>query len=295
MSVAMADGPGGLEFTHQFAPGDGGTAVLMNKLMTTDLSTILLPRVKFDRMPGFRSLPEADDNREQRTARIGSTVLPSLVRDKTFTVDGKLQAANMTDLRGLERQMLAAFGERNVEGTWSAIPLAAWDPVNGATDYWQASMRVMAYEPQTDFPAGLNALPSAYQLPFVLTMRMSDPRWFWTDAATATHASSATATNLGSAPADPTITVAGASGTVTITNTTVDNRQLVFLGLPSGSLVIDFDARTALIGASDALPYLDTYESDWWDIGIPGLRSGANTITQSGGTSVTVDWQHAAW
>lgn len=299
MPVTMIDGPGGLEFTHNWAPGDGSTAVLMNKLLTTDLSTVLLPRIKFEAMPGFRSLPDAQDNRQDRTARIGESTLPSMARGKTFTINGKLQAANMTDLRGLERQMLAAFGERDLEGTWSAIPLAAWDTVNAGTKYWQATMRVLQYEPQTDFPAGVNALPTPYQLPFLLGMRMSDPRWSWSDPVVgASNPTSVVATNLGNAPAEPTITVTVPTDPVIITNTTTGG-ILYFTGFSPGmgTLTINFAARSAVfaIGSVDAMPFFSSLGSTWWDRGQPGLKAGANTIQLFGGSSIQVTHRHAAW
>jgi len=285
MTVALTDGPLGLEAIHVWTPGDGAAALTMN-----DLSTRF--RIKFDRMQGWRALPEADNNAFPRTARIGETPLPSLVRGKTLTIEGRMQAASMQLLRQMEWAMATAFGERDLEGTWSAIPNPGY---GDNTAYWQTAGRILQYDPDEELTRGRTALPSPYQAHFLLGIRQSDPRWTWSAAQTATAAGQTTVTNQGNAPAEPTISVTSPGATTVIYNDTL-TKKLRFTSVPAGSpLIVNFAARTALLGAVDALPYLDSYTSDWWDRSTPGLRPGANIIRQTGGTGLTVAWKHTSW
>lgn len=286
MTVALTDGVLGLEAIHVWTPSNGPALTL------NDLSQRF--RIKFDRMTGLKSLPEAENNSFLRTARIGETLLPSLVRGKTITIDGRLQAATMADLRQMQWNMSRAFGERDIEGTWSASPHQDY---GDNTHYWQTIARVLQLDTDEELTRGRTSLPSPYQTRFLLGLRLADPRWTWTDQQVSpTNAGQVTVTNQGNAPADPTITVTrSGAGTVTITNDTT-GRLLQFASLPgTGTLVVNFAARTVTLGGADARTYLDSYASTWWDRGAEGLRSGANTIKQTGGTSIQVNWKHTSW
>lgn len=291
MTVALTDGPLGLEALHVWTPADGGPAITLNNLAA-------VPRVEFDRMTGFRSLPDADDNRQARTAQIGESALPGLVRGKTFTPEGHLVARSMQALRQLGEAMRAAFGQRDLEGTWSAIP----DPAYGDnTHFWQCTARVLQLDIDEELLFSPQSLPSPYQLHFLLGLRMSDPRFTWTDVQdTGTDPVSVIATNLGTAPAEPTITVpvTGTTGShvdVSVFNDTAD-WQLTLLNLPyTGDLVCDFAARTLMVGTHDVSTYVDTFASTWRDRGKAGLARGANTIRQTGGSSIQVTFRHTSW
>lgn len=298
MTVLLEDGPGGLENTHTFTPAVG-SPVTMNVLR--DETGILLPRIKFDEMPGFRSLPDADDNRAAKTGRDGENVYRSLVRGKSFTVTGRLQATDMASLRALERSMMAAFAERNFEGVWESVPLDAWAGSEEAqAGHWRASGRVLQFEPDTSFKTSLSSVPTAYQLGFTLGIRLSDARWFWSLPTTSDpDASSVTVENRGIAPSDPIVTVADPGAALTVTNTTTGKTlEFAFDAPLSGDLVIDFGARTAFLDGGtypDYTSYMATATSDWWDADADGLVAGENVISQTGASSVQVTFHHATY
>lgn len=285
MTIVLTDGPMGLEATHVWTPADGSPLVLNDRTV--------LPCLRFDKIGGFNSLPDSDDNRAPRTARVGESVFPSLVRGKTITPEGRILGRSRSEVRQQRTALVTAFGQRDQEGVWSAVPNAA---LGSATDYWQTAGRVIGLEIDEDFQADVDAMPSPWQLGFLLTVRLSDPRWTWTDGQSAgPNSTQVTVTNQGSAPAELLITVAGASGTVTVFNDTI-GAQLKFTGLPSGTLVIDTAARTALTGTDDAMPYLNSLLSNWWDRGVPALQADAsNIIRQTGGSSITVAFKHTSW
>jgi len=294
MAVAMTDGPLGLEAMHVWAPDDGGDPITLNDRTS-------MPRFWFDSIGAFKSLPDADDNRQPRTARVGESVFPSLVRGRTFTPQGRIMARSPQELRQMQALLHRALGERDKEGLWASVPNAAY---GDNTHYWQTRARVIQLDCDDDFQADVDAMPSPWQLAFTLGVRQSDPRWTWTDGQSAgPNSGQVTVTNLGSAPAELVVTVDTITGpaTVTVFNDTV-GAQLKFVGLPSGTLIIDSAARTALIGVDafiDAVPYLDTLNSNWWDRGVPGLQAGvANTIRRSGGgtdANITVTFKHTSW
>lgn len=289
MAVELLDGPLGLEALHVWTPGDGADSITLNDLSGT------LPRAKVEKIGAYKSLPPSDDNRQQRTARLGSTPLPSLVRDITRTPEGFLQATNMQELRQLERAMQLSFGERDIEGTWSVLPNAAY---GDDTVYWQTAARVIDLDIDEEFTFLPGAMPSAYQMHFLLSLTLSDPRWTWSEAqASAVNATQVTVSNDGNAPADPVVSVADPGTTTTIFNDTLD-KQLKFVrpGGTYAALAVNFADRTALLtGGIDAVPYLDSYSSDWWDRGVAGMKPGNNTIRQTGGTGIQVGWKHTSW
>lgn len=298
MTVLLEDGPGGLENTHIYTPS-GGASLTMNLLQSGD--SVLLPRIKFEDMPGFRSLPDADNHRAPRTGRQGENVYRSLVRGKSWSVTGKLQAANLASLRALERSLMLALAERNLEGTWASVPLPAWaDGEEVEAGHWEAELRVVQYEPDTSFKAGVSALPTAYQLGFLLGVQMSDARWYWSvPTASASDATDVTVTNRGIAPAEPVITVVNPGAALTVQNDTTGKKLVFAFDAPlTGSLAIDFAARTAYLdGATvvDYTSYMTTSTSTWWDADAHGLAPGANVISQVGASSVQVTFQHATY
>lgn len=286
MGVALADGPRGLEATHVWTPDEPATSpVVLNDRGA-------LPRFWLDKIGGFKSLPEADDNRQPRTARIGESPLPGLVRGKTITPEGRIQATSLQELRQQESLLQAALGERDLEGGWAAVPKPE---LGDNTHYWETRGRVLQLDIDDEFTYDANAQPTPWQKAFLLGIRLSDPRWTWTQAQlSAINATQVTVTNQGTAPAELVVTVAGASGTVTVFNDSI-GAQLRFAGLPAGDLIIDSAARTAQVAGGDALPYLSSLLSNWWDGGVPALRRGTNTIRQTGGSTIQVAFKHTSW
>jgi len=289
MTVALNHGPLGLEAKHIWTPGDGSAVLTMNDRQAAT-------QVRFKRMPGFRAKAPSDNNREPRTGRHGSNPLPSLARNKSFTVEGQLIAPTLAALRALEFTVQAALGDPDAEGTWAAVPHVDYGSI---TEYWEMLARCTAFDPDEEFVFEPTHTRGVYQLGFQASFEMSDPRWLWSDPASEIGVASVVATNLGNAPAEPTVTIDNPGAAVTIANTTL-GKQLVFLGMgaPSADLVVDFAAGTATFGVDgpDAMRFVDEYESNWMDRGVAGLKaSAANTVTQTGGAGLTVAWQHAAW
>lgn len=187
--------------------------------------------------------------------------------------------------------MERAFSERSQLGVMIVDPQVA---DYGSGDSWNFTARVMQLDCDEEQTLGPEAARSPWQRPFVLSLRMLDPRFYKEPIRTlGSGTGTRTLTNDGNAPSDPSFTVA-TTGAVTITNNTVDGRKLRFIGVPSGDLVVDFKGRTATIDGDDAIPYLQS-DSDWWDEGVPGLKPGDNSINVSGGQAWSASWYDASW
>lgn len=270
-------GPPGIETTHTWNAYPGGPSVMLN--LKSD------PWIRVTKITGLHSLPDVQDLRQQHAARRGEVVLPSYPRGKTLVYEGKVLALTLDSLRQTSTFMRKAFAERNVEGYMNL----------GGDVAWSYGARVMELEQDDEQLTGENSV-WPYQRPFTLGLRMSDARFYISSPSGVSAASgvAATATNLGNTDTDPTITVNGvpALGTVTMTNSTL-GKSLQFANLPAGTLTVGFKKRTATVGGVDVTGLMVEASSSWWDEGVPGLRSGGNSIQVSGG-SWTVAWNHAS-
>lgn len=293
MAVAVADGILGLE----------GQWTVGSLLLNTPQGS--LPRVVFDKIAGLHGRAEADDDRAQNTGRIGETVYPSPQRGKNVTVDGRVQAYTLQDLRNTCNALRGQFAA-TAEQTITVAP----DPAYGTVS-WRFAARCTGLDiddDQSNFPA--TASPSPWQREFTLALRQSDPRYYLTGgpetlAGGFASGSTETATNQGTAPADPVIVGTVANGAlVTMENLSVPadpsgHAYLITAAAPqAGTLTADFAARTVKVdnGAGSVLACgLDYLSSTWWDQLVPGLAPGANQIKVTGLSSWNVSWTSASW
>lgn len=270
----IAHGAGGLWEIHEWH-GGYGSPLQLNTEAGDD------PRIYVQRIPGLHALPDRPDPRQRKVARIGETPFPTSPDGKTVTYEGEIKASSVPVLRELRTAMLAAFADTVNEGYMDLLPQSA-DSSPAGRFYG----KVLALDPPEELGG-----PKGFDRAFTLSFRLSNPRIFFPDLAVDVTGNPAAVTNTGSAPAEPVITVAGAAGTVTLTDGT---RLLTFLGVPSGALVVDFAARTAKVGTTCC--ELDVANSDWWDPFVDGIAAGAAvSIAQTGGTGVQVQFTPATW
>lgn len=233
------------------------------------------------KVSGLFSLPEHEDPSAPKVGRIGLNAYPTSPGGKSPIVTGHMRAVSLPALRafgGALRAELTKFS------TTSYVDIAPHADVGGPTG------RFYCRPLQLD-EDDLQALVS-WSRDAVIGWRMHDPRVYFPDLAVDVSGNPAIVTNPGSAPADPVITLAGAAGDVTVTDTV---HSLVFRNVPSGTMVIDFAARTAKVGAANC--ELVVADSDWWDSFVDGISGHATTIGigQTGATGVQVQFTPAAW
>ncbi len=276
-----------------------------------------MPRFRLDRIGGLHSLPDIEDNREPAQGRIGERAWPSLFRGRTVTYEGRIFAATLNDLRVAESDLKAAFGT-TAEGQMVINYAPGYAPGAGFAFFYHA--RCVQLEIPDEQAVAPYALPTPFQRPFVVALRMSDPRFYRSQLQTYNTGSlgtggiggiippitppivlvaaglggSAVVTNGGNAPTDPVITLVpgGTTQGPNLTNQTIDKKlqfkdALTIEAGINGDIVIDFKQRTIQeirgTGPPIDLRYqLDIPNSTWWDEGVPGLVPGQNTIIYNG-------------
>lgn len=112
----------------------------------------------------------------------------------------------------------------------------------------------------------------------------SDPVVYDDDESQTTSGGTFTVTNDGNYKAWPLLTVNGPGGTVVLTNNTL-GRSVTLVGL-GGTAAVDPRRATVTVGGSDAYGTVQARPQWWW------LEAGANSITVTGATSLTVTWRH---
>lgn len=299
MTVALADGPLGLEAKHVWVPATG-PAVVLNDL------TVALPRVKVDRISGLHALPDVGDSREPRTASVGETIYPVYPQGKTITYEGRIMGRTLAEMRSLGQTLRSGFGERSSEGIMTLSPQAGY-----GSGEWHYSARSMAFTMDDEQTLGEETRPTPFQRNFIATVRASDPRFYWSDVLnTGSQAGGATynMANAGNAQTDPTFTIEVNDGAeLVIQNLSQlsawDNNPLVLRFGASdyaGTVTISFARRTVFIHEADQTVHdmeskLDLYNSTWWDELEPALAPGDNNVQVSGATSWSAFWASASW
>lgn len=240
-------------------------------------------RIQVDRITGLHSLPDRDDTGTPKMGRIGENFFPTSPLGKTVTYEGSIRASSLKLLRVARTEMLAAFSDTYSYGTMDIIPqLQTYDTSPLARYYAKVLALDVGPEEITE---------QDWTRPFVLSLRLIDPRIYFIGLQVNVSGSPAAVTNTGNAPVDPVLHVTVSSpGTVSVSDGT---HTLQFLNVPAGTLDIDFGARTAAVGGTAV--ELDVPNSDWWDSNVPGISPGAHSISQTGGTAVRVVFVPAVW
>lgn len=279
MPVSVADGALGLEARH-----------VWELLPSFPLNgpNFTIPVIRLDRIGGMYSLGEIEDLRASRTGAIGEIVYPSLMRGKTVTYEGRVIGTTLQTMRQWITLLRNAFTDTVNERRMTIHP----DPLYGTGDFYFMA-RPMAFECDEEQIYAATRRPSGFQRNFILTLRMSDPR-FYANGVDEWDTGSVMVFNKGSAPSDPTVIISGIDDPkdVWAQNLTTGGK-LLFKELPSTEDVqIDFRKCSAWQGEQQITHLLRVAESNWWDYEQPGVAPGQNEIT-SCGDKTRVIFHHA--
>jgi hypothetical protein len=281
------------------------------------------PRFSVQTIQGLRSKADAEDNRDPSTARRGEIPRKSRRRGKTITYEGMTEARNDLDLRQAESILSAAFEDIDNEGEMviTSHPLFPDPPPPVLYRARAISCEVV------EAVASPKKYTLGHERSFVLTLRLSDPRFYiaqqagpfetgaltsdigislpvtapFTIPAPGGLAGIITITNDGDADTDPIIDIYGPIINPIVENQTV-GASLIFSGLEieDGDFMrVDFKARKIMLNAiNDYRSKLDRVASDWWDNDVPGFQSGDNVIkfsgeNASGNSRAVVTYYHA--
>lgn len=170
MAYVYNDGPPDLDATHAWAPETGGAPPTINN-RATDPAT--LPWIKLDGIQGWRSLPEADDNRAPRTATDGEQPYPGRRLGKTLVYECRVLAKTRSDVRQKLNLTLQGYGRSfSDEGVMTVTPYT----VPGGI-VWTFSARVIDLQADRSFTYS-DRRRASFQWGFTISLRMSDPLFY---------------------------------------------------------------------------------------------------------------------
>lgn len=169
MAYDVSHGPPMLDATHAWDPA---TATAPPTLGDTQKEPMELPQVVIDGITGWRSLPELVDNRAPRTFGVGEVVYPPRTLGKTLVYECRLQADDRLELLEDQNAIVIGFGDRSAEGEMTVTP---WAAPGGVAWTYTALVTDLQFDPKWTLDGESQI---TYEWPFVLTLRMSDPRFY---------------------------------------------------------------------------------------------------------------------
>jgi hypothetical protein len=168
MAYTAADGPPDLDGVHVWTPATGSAPPALN---FWDVTAPAWPRIRLEQITGWRSLPEADDNRQPRTTTHGEFPYPGMMLGKTIVYEGQVRAKEWVTIKAPVHGMNQGFGERSLEGLMTITPFS-W--IGGVVWTFHARVLSLDFDPKPEYvPA-----PEPIRWGFALTLRMSDPYFY---------------------------------------------------------------------------------------------------------------------
>ncbi len=232
----------------------------------------------------------------QTPSRDGETWVRAILPPRFLIVQEMLHASTRADMAAMRRALSAALNPKLGLGTVEYVPVDGGD----------------TYSIQATYASGAgfgSYLGSLTQGPLHISFRCPDPAWLQLpvntnnlvvpDTGLSVPVSiplsildtsiSGVISNGGDLDSYPVITANGPfDGLIVANSTTGKSVSFPALSAAAGqTLTIDMDARTALVGTTNVMPYRSSDSESW------PLVTGDNTIvasTSSGGTTVTLTW-----
>lgn len=169
MPFTVDDGPPDIDAVHVWTPAAGASPPALN---SWDITAPAWPRIRLEQITGWRSLPEADDNRQPRTTTHGEFSYPGMMLGKTLVYEGAVRALDWISLKGPVNGMNQGFGERSTEGLMTVTPFS-W--IGGPVWVFTARVLSLDFDPKPDY---VSSAPEPLSWGFALTLRMSDPYFY---------------------------------------------------------------------------------------------------------------------
>lgn len=151
----------GIEGLHRWTPpGAGEPAVTLGEGL-----------YRITGITGLSSLGDSEDNRDLRVGGVGEVARLSERRGKTVVYEGKIKAGSLLELREAETALRAAFADQSAEGRMDLSAHPDNTELEGQTaKFLEArALNCDIIDQQTS---------KKWERPFVIGLRMSDPRVF---------------------------------------------------------------------------------------------------------------------
>lgn len=304
----------GLGALHRWTSADGQEFVLGDVTVS--------PQIVIRELDGRHSKPDSEDNRDSRVGAIGEIPRLSVLRGKTESWQGTIIADSQVELAAARDAFVNAFADPR-EGT---MEIAAHPSYPDGPFAFNARCLTADCPDVLGFGQGGANDSRPWARDFVLTLRLSDPRYYeqYDRAASVTIATPAeglvlparlpapitapvagageVSLDAGWAPADPVIEFTGPNTGPILVNDSI-GQQLSFPGLSvraGQTVVVDFAERTLELDGQSVRDQLDWTRSGWFDANVNGLKRGVNSLRYLGfsvgaGASMTVRWRKASF
>ena len=163
---------GGIEALHSWTPPGALTpAITLGAVKAPTTGELIWPRYKLSRVSGLHSLGDPQDSRDLLVGRVGEIARLSKRRGKTVVYEGTIHARNLLELRTAEQDLRAAFFDLDLEGRMDV----AWHEDN--VEF--AAVTPKFYEARALACEIIDEQGSKrFDRAFVVSLRMSDPRYF---------------------------------------------------------------------------------------------------------------------
>lgn len=179
MTVALADGPLGIEARHKWT--NMATATTLATL--GDLSTF--PNARITDISGLFDFPDIEDNSEPATEAIGLVPYPSRARGKNVIYTIEVRGRTLQEMRAHGAALRAGFGPDVTTGL--SVVRAMFitpHPTYGTPEHVYQARCLSWAQGQDRQDRGPGASPTPYVRTVVIGLRMYDPRVYEWNAAT---------------------------------------------------------------------------------------------------------------
>lgn len=237
----------------------------------------------FSEMVGLGS-PEADIVNQRAPYQHGQTSLRAILQPRSIKFKLRISGTSFADLETNKATVGRIFSPLSAGNLPNIGTLQI--TVDGGTVY-----KITCTAQGADLPAGKGARGPLFQYANVYLLA-DDPFFYVLPAVSVALAQgvAASCNNLGDVWAEPIITVNGPANSPIITNQATGQLIKFNANVPNGQqLIIDhrFGKKSALLGATNWMPYLDVSSSFW------SLAKGASNVLFSdsnAGGSASIQW-----
>lgn len=171
MAYIVADGPPDTDATHAWTPASGSSPPTLNNPLTFPATK---PWAQVLSIPGWWDPPDMEDHRDGRTAGPYEIPYPPVILGKTLVYEGAIWADDEQTFRNFTRAIQRGFTtDRLNEGLMTVTPYAS---IGGPV--WTFNARCLDFKPDKDFTWSRNRPTGRFRRGFMLTLRMSNPRFY---------------------------------------------------------------------------------------------------------------------
>lgn len=172
MPYSTTNAPPWIDATLTYTPPTADAPPALNDV---NREPRVLPQIRIQGIAGWYDLPDFIDNREGRTYGSGEVAYPGREIGKTLVPECRIESDDRLEFTQIIADLAHGFGDRSGEGVWTITPWAPFADEDTPV-IWTFSTLVTGLV--FDKAPVLVDNGVTYSWGFVLTLRMSDPRFY---------------------------------------------------------------------------------------------------------------------